>query len=325
MEDKTIQNILIYTRKNDVTVDKVIDWLYSYYGKNVYRINNGLIEFLQKNSLLIDVSASEISINQNNINAIWLRKNPDVEITLPHNDKTQKHIEDELNAIKFGIFAISKYSNKHILGTNATYNSLDVNKIQVLLMAKQLGLNIPPSIISNTKENILNFIDEYEKVVTKPAGNSTFFRGEGFTIGLYVNIFEKKHLEFYDDTIFPAFIQKGIEKEYELRIFYLAGRMYSCAIFSQSDKQTSIDYRDYNNQKPNRFVPYNLPKKIEKKLHLLMKSLSLNTGSIDMIKDKDGTYIFLEINPVGYFDMISHPCNYYLEEEVAKFLINEEK
>ena len=59
---------------------------------------------------------------------------------------------------------------------------------------------------------------------------------------------------------------------------------------------------------------------MEKKLTLLMKKMNLNCGSIDMIKSKEGEYVFLEINSVGQFGMVSRPCNYYLEEKVADFL-----
>ena len=36
--------------------------------------------------------------------------------------------------------------------------------------------------------------------------------------------------------------------------------------------------------------------------------MSLNTGSIDLIKTKSGDYVFLEVNPVGQFSMVSFPC-----------------
>lgn len=40
-----------------------------------------------------------------------------------------------------------------------------------------------------------------------------------------------------------------------------------------------------------------------------------------MIVRDTGEYIFLEINPVGQFTFIGHPCNYYLEKELADQLI----
>ena len=93
------------------------------------------------------------------------------------------------------------------------------------------------------------------------------------------------------------------------------------AIFSQNDKQTKIDFRNYNDDRPNRYVPYLLPVSIEKKITKLMQKLNLTTGSVDLIKDIKGNYVFLEINPVGQFGMVSGPCNYYLEKRIAEFLI----
>src|SRR5688500_5360277 len=93
------------------------------------------------------------------------------------------------------------------------------------------------------------------------------------------------------------------------------------AIFSQSDEQTKTDFRKYNEKKPNRYVPFKLPDEIDQKIKLLFKKIDLNTGSVDLIVDKDDNYFFLEINPVGQFGMVSDPCNYFLEKNVALKLI----
>ena len=52
-----------------------------------------------------------------------------------------------------------------------------------------------------------------------------------------------------------------------------------------------------------------------------MQKAHLTTGSIDLIKSVDGEYIFLEINPIGQFGMVSNPCNYPLERKVAEWLV----
>jgi glutathione synthase/RimK-type ligase-like ATP-grasp enzyme len=89
------------------------------------------------------------------------------------------------------------------------------------------------------------------------------------------------------------------------------------AIFSQKNKKTKIDFRNYDDELPNRNVPYQLPKSVEGKLIQMLDFLDYTTGSIDLIKTKSGDYVFLEINPVGQFGMVSYPCNYYLEEKIA--------
>jgi hypothetical protein len=37
---------------------------------------------------------------------------------------------------------------------------------------------------------------------------------------------------------------------------------------------------------------------------------------------KKGEYVFLEVNPIGQFGMVSAPCNYNLEKKIAQYLIN---
>ena len=91
------------------------------------------------------------------------------------------------------------------------------------------------------------------------------------------------------------------------------------AIFSQYNRDTATDFRVINWEKPIRFVPYILPKNIEKKIVKLVSSIGLNCCSIDLMKSKDD-YYFLEINSVGEFGMISFPCNYDIHYYIYKTL-----
>lgn len=93
------------------------------------------------------------------------------------------------------------------------------------------------------------------------------------------------------------------------------------AIFSQEDQQTEVDFRNYNFEKPNRTVPFLLPIDLQEKLIQLMKNLHLKSGSIDMVLTEEGDYVFLEVNPVGQFGMVSSPCNYELSKLIAETLI----
>jgi len=122
-----------------------------------------------------------------------------------------------------------------------------------------------------------------------------------------------------ENDFFPSYIQEYIEKKYELRIFFIETEFWAMAIFSQNDDQTKTDFRNYNHSKPNRNIPYVLPKELEEKLIRLSKKTGVNCGSIDMIVTKNDEYIFLEINPIGQFGMVSNPCNYYLHERIALF------
>jgi glutathione synthase/RimK-type ligase-like ATP-grasp enzyme len=122
------------------------------------------------------------------------------------------------------------------------------------------------------------------------------------------------------DYFQTTFFQKEIVKKFEIRIFYLNNKLYSEAIFSQNDEQTKIDFRHYNLNKPNRTVPFELPNDVTNSLLNLLNKIKLNCASIDMIYSTNKQYYFLEINPLGQFWQVSYPCNYYLENEIAKYL-----
>ena len=126
------------------------------------------------------------------------------------------------------------------------------------------------------------------------------------------------------DVFFPTLFQKNIEKEYEIRTFYLQGRFYSSAIFSQKDPTTSIDFRNYNKSFPNRMVPYRIPEALELQVEQLMQELDLDTGSIDFIKGVDGKFYFLEVNPVGQYGFVDVPCNYNINKIIAEELMKKD-
>ena len=206
------------------------------------------------------------------------------------------------------------------------FSSLKIDKFSILKKAKSIGLNVPNSLITNSKKELKKFINDYVDAISKPLHESIFFKNDDSVVFFDTKMVTPDILDTLEgNNFFPSFFQTYVEKDIELRIFYIEGDFFSMAIFSQLDAKTKLDFRNYNNENPNRNVPYLLPKSIEQKLHQLMVELDLNTGSIDMIKTPEKEYIFLEVNPTGQFGFTSKPCNYYLEEKMADTLIKNKK
>jgi ATP-GRASP peptide maturase of grasp-with-spasm system len=201
-----------------------------------------------------------------------------------------------------------------------THDQMNVNKIEVLASAKKAGLCIPAFLLTNSKEELYQFFRNYDKIITKDINHFFFYDGDDKTYANYASIVEEKNFENFPDFFSVSLFQEYIEKDFEIRTFFLHDKFYSMAIFSQASEQTKVDFRNYDHKQPNRTVPYILPTTIMDKLKILTKELNLTTGSIDIIKSPENTYYFLEVNPVGQFGMVSYPCNYNLEYEVAKYL-----
>jgi ATP-GRASP peptide maturase of grasp-with-spasm system len=228
--------------------------------------------------------------------------------------EVEKHLIDEWkNLIDFFHYFTKK--NK-CLGN--FFNS-NINKLICLDIAKECGLETPDTLIISDIQKVQKFKDTHNQIITKGIQESASFTTKLYYLQNYTEeIFEYESSKFVE--FFPTLFQQKLEKDYELRIFYFYGEFYSMAIFSQLDTQTQIDFRKYNDIKPNRTVPYTLPINIANNLRQFMNKIDLNTGSIDMVVTKGKRYVFLEVNPVGQFGMVSNPCNYYLEKKITECL-----
>ncbi len=227
-------------------------------------------------------------------------------------------LKNELTAYSNGIFSL--FDNKEwIPNVQSTRGKL--NKIDVLFKAKKLGLQIPNTIITTSKEVLINFYKKNETLITKPIFEVLPMIYKKTSISMYTRLVELSDINNFPDQFSPSLFQKKIDKLFEIRVFIYKKKLFSMAIFSQNDDQTKVDFRNYNDQKPNRNVPFKLPKDISNKIFKLMANLKLNTGSIDLMVSKENDYIFLEINPVGQLGMVSLGGNYYLEKMIADDLI----
>lgn len=225
---------------------------------------------------------------------------------------------EEFDTVK-GFIEQSLSENIHI----GTIGSQDVNKLNVLNIARFIGIDIPNTYVITGKEALITLINNNNDIfITKALASPITSKTGRYTSIAYSSILGFEEIANLSDIFFPSLIQQYIKKEFELRIVFLNGEFFSSAIISQNNEQTSVDYRRYDLEKPNRVLPYKLPSVIEKKLTLLMEKLKLNFGSIDMIYSKDDKYVFLEVNPVGQFGFVSSQCNYHIEKHIANFLSN---
>lgn len=315
--------ILILTCDGDFSSDIVIDWL-SYFKEPFIRINS--FDFF-KSYLCASISSSGTSfivdgksISFKDINSVWYRKfgffkDSDVYKALleEYGFRTAAHISKEFHKI-LSFFMYSLSNSKWL--TN--YNNADLNKLEVLTLAMECNFNIPKTYLVNTRGSIERINNS---LISKSVHNPIISEVDNNRCMMYTSEIKQPDIKHLPKMFFPSLVQDKIDKQYEVRVFYIDGACYSMVIFSQDDKKTKLDFRQYNWSKPNRFLPYILPRKEEIKVSNLMERLKLNCGSLDLIKGLDGKYYFLEVNSTGQFGMVDFPCNYGLHRIVAQTLI----
>lgn len=317
--------ILILSSQFDISTSRVIQWLI-YFNINFDRINGEV--GLKKIFLDIGNNTSEVVIedsynsifNLEKYNTFWYRRSYLKIFQLDLIAKQKKSISFELQNewLMVENFIYKNFEKKHKLGS--VFQEKYHNKLEALSIAKEAKLIIPNTIVTTSKLKLLDFIDYNKKYITKALYNVFTVESENKFISLGTELISKLNIDTLNDIFYPTFVQEYIEKEFELRVFYLDGTVYPMAIFSQNDFKTRIDFRNYNREKPNRMVPFILPKSISEKLIIFMKKMDLDTGSIDLIYTPEKEFVFLEVNHLGQYDWLSKKCNYFLDYKIASYL-----
>ncbi|PRX55259.1 grasp-with-spasm system ATP-grasp peptide maturase [Flagellimonas meridianipacifica] len=324
--------ILILSQENyDPSTSDVQNWL-DYYGAKYKRINGADIF----KDFTTDLGNSNFDQLIEEVNVVWFRRWLEFEsrFKITYEDLPEGVLASENNLLR-----LSEYVKNETRVVNNFFfdlfkekvwlsdpRKIRLSKLRVLQLAKTNGLLTPYSLVTTSKLELIRFKNQHGRVISKNLNEVQVFTDlkSKYHSSKTIEV-DNDFIENISENFFPSFFQSLIEKEYELRVFFLDDEFYPMAIFSQLDKKTKIDFRNYNNDNPNRCVPYELDEKIKFSLKKLMADLNLKTGSIDLIKSIDGKYYFLEVNPVGQFGMTSFPCNYKLEKKIAEYLIQLDK
>jgi glutathione synthase/RimK-type ligase-like ATP-grasp enzyme len=123
----------------------------------------------------------------------------------------------------------------------------------------------------------------------------------------------------------PSIFQEMVEKDYELRLTIVGEQVFACKIDSQASDVTSLDWRkeasliDYSVNMDSTVIP----EKIHVKIIQFMRAMGLVFGCIDLIVDKRGEYVFLEINPNGQWWFVQQRTNVDIAKSIANKLMGQ--
>lgn len=319
--------VLILSKENDHTTADVLKWMYKF-NQEFVRVNGE--DLVQQVSLSLDENQNaslqykDQLIDLAKISAFWYRRG---KINLDEHIKDniqedsaveallQKSAADEMRILEEHLHQVLTVEK-----SIGAYHLRSANKLSTLNTARKIGLTIPATIVTQHKTQLTAFLQKHKAIITKPIYETPIGKIYGNSLWVYTSEINDADLANIPDTFFPSLFQERIAKKYELRIFFLNGQCYGTAIFSQLGEEASADLRNYNQHRPNRRVPFNVPQAIEEKLIALMEQLKLNCGSIDLIVTPENEFIFLEVNPIGQFGYTSSVGNFKLEKEIAKYL-----
>ncbi|MFN8229840.1 MAG: grasp-with-spasm system ATP-grasp peptide maturase [Bacteroidia bacterium] len=313
--------ILIISQDYDRSTFEICKWLKSFNKSYLILLDTDVISLVKLNArsiILKNVSRNYI-FDITEIKKIFFRRGGINFFNINFTNIKDNHFKIFLSQENFTILdSIYKLIPKELwIGSPL---KADLNKIVVLYSALNFSLKVPDFIVTSDKKELINFIKKHNEIISKTILPGVSFQRKDYVHTSNTEIFNKQDLKNLNNNFHPTFFQKYIQKKYEIRSFYFQNNFYSIAIFSQFNRNTKVDYRNYTNKTPNRSIVFKLPSKIENKLKMLIFELKLDYCSIDLIYSIENEFYFLEINPIGQFGNVSYSGNYYIEKLIANEL-----
>lgn len=310
--------ILCITHSKDFyNIDIFFEYLDS---KNIpwFRLNSDRMNHFQKIS--VTENSFELTdefgntLRSEDIRGVWHRKAWGITIPEELDEDYKKTFLTGYSNLRYNLITVLE----DIPWVNPYENErkIDASKMLQLKLAKENNLTIPQTIFSNDEEKITTFFHQFcnGKAVAKL--HSLTAKSMGGENLISTMIIEEDTLENLSDIAYcPMIFQPYVDKEYELRIVYIAGDFFTGKINNSENVDWRLAQGDYF------WSAYELPQNVKTGLASMMEQMGLYIGAIDMIKGKDGKYYFLEVNPQGEWGMLQKELGFPIAEKIADNLI----
>jgi hypothetical protein len=195
-------------------------------------------------------------------------------------------------------------------------------KASQLGVAVEVGFELPPTLVTNSRKEFLEFYNDHNgHVVSKVIGPAFDLTVGPTGFARYTEVVSKRDLGYAAAIeLCPAIFQAYVPKRLELRITVVGEQVFPAEIHSQQTHHTRHDWRRYDLDNTPHF-PHDLPRDIEERCVSLVKRLELCYGAIDMILTPDGRYVFVEINPSGQYLWIETQTGLPISAAICDLLI----
>lgn len=195
------------------------------------------------------------------------------------------------------------------------------HKLSQLVVASQVGFEIPPTLITTDPDELLDFYCTHDgKIVTKVIEQLSFHhQDEGFF--RLTELVSTRDLGYANALrLCPVIVQPYVSKAFEVRVTVVGSRVFAVEIHSQASNRARLDWRSYDlHSTPHRV--HRLPDAVAVRCLRLVEQLGLCYGAIDLIVTPDGQHVFLEINPTGQYLWLEEATGLPISEALCDLLL----
>lgn len=186
-----------------------------------------------------------------------------------------------------------------------------------LARAQALGLETPPTLVTNDPQAARAFAAAHPAVIAKMlTPYSTSMRGD--TPFVYTSLLRPGDLEALGGLRHcPMVFQARVPAERELRVVVVGERVFAGAL----DARGLVDWRRSDPSSGIAWQQGHVPEDICDRLRALVRGLGLVYGAVDMIRAPGGRHVFLEVNPAGEWGMLERDLGLPIGAAIADALL----
>ncbi|RCH56799.1 hypothetical protein DJ568_02785 [Mucilaginibacter hurinus] len=285
---------LFLTNRDDISVEYLIE-RYRQHHLNYLRINSediGLIEFEVDPAGITRCIIENTVFDLSQVTSVLFKRVPS-KFNTPVTDEDRPYLNNERKHFFEGLY-LTFSDAKWINPMFATH--VAERKLYQLHTASRMGLKIPRSLITNSRQKALGFLNGNRSSIIKPVSNGLQVLTD-ITYSIYttsISPAEFGDLDLAETFDTPVFLQNKISNSADIRVTTVSQHVFAVKITKEGN---DVDWRKPDIKK--HYEITQLPPSLENKLLELNAFFGMVYSAIDLILTPDGEYIFLEINPVG--------------------------
>lgn len=253
-------------------------------------------------------------LDPQHIGAAWFRRTSFVSDSTAE-IQTQLDLDAERRLLQSALWdtiADNKWLNAPRLMRHAN------QKITQLILAKEIGFEIPNTIITNYWPPIHHIpSDDIIYKASRP-----LFYSDNTLNALFTTPFHNTKNDLpADNNPFPGIWQPLLQKEREWRVTVVGNDIFDAAIYTANDAKDDWRLHQHDPEKVT-FKHEVFPDEQKEKCLQYLGKLGLCFGAFDFVENSEGTITFLECNPNGQFRWIEDSLGHPISQAIASKLIN---
>ena len=314
----TADTVLLVTASYDESAQHVSESLDNL-GSRSFRLDTDRFPTEVKATFDPDVGLSirdkGTSVHSAQIKSVWYRRN--VAPTLPDyiSDYEREFCARETKAFLEGALA-SIPTNRWLSKPSAIWRA--ERKMYQLAVARELGFNIPPTVVTNDETTAQHFARRRE-AIAKAVSSGYIDSPDGYRAMFTTALAPTDVNELEGLCLAPVTFQERVRKTADIRVTVIGNDIFAAEIMSQSHESSKTDWRATENPDIEH-RSHELPHQLESQCLALVKQLGLAFGAIDLALDEEGQYRFFEINPNGEWLWLEYQLGFPISEKISLWL-----